>query len=127
MTLDRIRAAICVLPGILMLASACERQSPDGPQSGQWDPGAGRAAIEKFGCNTCHVIPGVSGPRGLVGPPLTAWSRRVYIAGEFPNEPATLVRWIIDPPALVPGTAMPAIGVSEMDARNIAAYLYTLE
>ena len=49
-----------------------------------------------------------------------------YIAGRIPNQPANLVRWLQDPPALKPDTAMPSLGVSEEEARHMAAYLYTL-
>jgi hypothetical protein len=75
----------------------------------------------------CHIIPGVRGARGRVGPPLDAYSRRVYVAGKFPNTPQVLVRWIQDAPSLAPRTAMPAIAMPEAQARNMAAYLYTLD
>ena len=38
-----------------------------------------------------------------------------------------MVRWIRDAPSLSPGTAMPAMPVSDAQARDIAAYLYTLD
>lgn len=90
-------------------------------------PERGRVAIDAYGCGACHMIPGVDGAVGLVGPPLVAWSRRTVIAGELPNTPENLVRWIMHPQAVEPGTAMPNLGVSEADARAIAAYLATLE
>ena len=89
-------------------------------------PDAGRVALEAYDCGVCHRIPGVRGARGVVGPPLTAFGRRIYVAGRFPNDEATLARWIVDPPALAPSTAMPAVGVSEQDARDMAAYLQRL-
>jgi cytochrome c1 len=72
------------------------------------------------------VIPGVPAARGLVGPPLTAWASRAFIAGQLPNRPEHLVRWIQNPQAVEPRTAMPDLGVSLADAQDIAAYLYTL-
>ena len=87
---------------------------------------AGRRALEAYDCGVCHRIPGVRGARGTVGPPLADFGRRVYVAGRFPNDEATLVRWIVHPPALAPGTAMPAVGVRERDARDMAAYLHRL-
>ncbi len=72
------------------------------------------------------MIPGVNGARGKVGPPLTDWSERVYIAGQVPNSTDFLVRWLEMPQAIEPGTAMPNLRVTEGDARDIAAYLYTL-
>jgi cytochrome c len=88
------------------------------------DPG--QAALERFECGACHVIPGVSGARGQVGPPLDQYGRRVYIAGKLPRDEALLARWIADAPSLSPGTAMPKIDMTEAEARAMAAYLYRL-
>ena len=90
------------------------------------DPQAGRTAIAKYDCGVCHTIPGLNGARGTVGPPLTEFGRRSLIAGSLPNRPDMLTRWIRNPPALEPDTAMPNMGISEQEARDIAAYLYTL-
>jgi cytochrome c len=90
------------------------------------DPQAGRAALRSYGCTSCHTVPGVRGARALVGPPLTRWSQRRYVAGRAVNDPETLMRFIRDPQAVSPGTAMPELGVTAEDARHIAAYLYTL-
>jgi len=90
------------------------------------DAGAGRAAIENHQCGACHEIPGVADAAGRVGPPLTAYGRRVYLAGKFPHEPDALARWIRDAPSMEPRTAMPATGVTEAEARDIAAYLLRL-
>jgi cytochrome c len=87
----------------------------------------GRQALINYGCVACHTIPGVRGADNHVGPPLTAWSRRVYIAGLMPNEPDALIAWIRDPQSIEPGTAMPNLGVTEVDARHMATYLYTLD
>lgn len=88
------------------------------------DADRGRAALARYECGVCHVIPGVPDAVGKVGPALNQYSRRSYVAGKFPNDPATLVRWIVDPPAMAPQTAMPAIAMSDRDARDMAAYLY---
>jgi len=90
------------------------------------DPKAGRAALERYQCGACHAIPGVAGATGLVGPPLSRYSKRVYLAGKFPQEPALLAKWIQDAPSLAPQTAMPNVGVSAGEARDMAAYLYQL-
>ena len=90
------------------------------------DPDRGGAAIRRYGCGACHVIPGVRAARGSVGPPLDGFASRVYLAGKFPNQPDHLLSWLRDPPAMAPQTAMPAL-VEEQSARDIAAYLYTLE
>ena len=83
-------------------------------------------AIRRHGCGSCHEIPGVKGASGLVGPPLVHWRRRSFIAGELANTPDNLMRWLRDPKAVEPGTDMPALGVTDLEARDITAYLYTL-
>ncbi len=92
------------------------------------DPEIGRAIMADagYGCGGCHVIPGVRGALGTAGPPLTAYALRGYVAGQVPNRPGALVAWLVDPPAIAPGTAMPATGLDEAGARHVAAYLYTL-
>lgn len=90
------------------------------------DPRLGRDAMRDFGCISCHSIPGVTGADAWVGPPLDKWAERRYIAGRVPNEPDTLIRFLIDPKYVDPESAMPVTGVSEEEARHIAAYLYTL-
>ena len=88
--------------------------------------GQGRALLSQFQCGVCHAIPGVEAARGATGPDLALFARRSYIAGQLPNTPEKLVQWIVDPPAMSPGTLMPNVGVSAEDARHMAAYLYTL-
>jgi cytochrome c2 len=90
------------------------------------DPGRGAKLIVQYSCSACHTVPGIRRARGRVGPPLDFFAERTYIGGDLPNTPDTLVRWIMDAPGLIPATAMPRLGVSEADARDIAAYLYTL-
>jgi len=90
------------------------------------DAKRGAAAIGRYGCGTCHVIPGVSGAVGKVGPPLTGIGARVYLAGELQNTPDNMMRWIRNPQGVNPKTLMPNVGVTEQDARDIAGYLYTL-
>jgi cytochrome c2 len=90
------------------------------------DPDRGKVAIRNFGCGACHMIPGVADAQGTVGPPLLYFGRRVFIAGEVPNTSAFLVQWIEAPQSIEPATAMPNLGVTESQARDIAAYLYTL-
>ncbi len=86
----------------------------------------GGQVIASKGCGSCHTIPGIKGARGLVGPPLTSFGRRTFIGGELPNKPENLVRWVRSPRSVEPGTAMPNLGLTEQQARDVAAYLYTL-
>ena len=87
----------------------------------------GIALIETAGCGSCHIIPGIENARGLVGPPLNHMSRRTIIAGLLQNTPANMITWLRAPQSIVPGNAMPDLGLTEQQARDITAYLYTLE
>ena len=87
----------------------------------------GAALISWYGCGACHSIPGIPGADALVGPPLDHLAHRGYLAGVLHNTPDNLILWIRDPQKFVPGNAMPALGIDERDARDIAAYLYTIE
>ena len=90
------------------------------------DPYSGRDKIAKYGCDTCHTIPGIATANATVGPPLTAIARRVYLAGHIQNTPENMMRWIQHPHTYERQTAMPEMGVSPQDSRDIVAYLYTL-
>ncbi|WP_332608184.1 c-type cytochrome [Achromobacter sp. ESBL13] len=90
------------------------------------DAKAGRAALQQYLCVTCHAIPGVPGARHYVGPSLDGMADRSRIAGVVPNSPDYMQRWLMDPQGIKPGTAMPALGLREQDARDIAAFLQTL-
>jgi Cytochrome c2 len=87
----------------------------------------GRIDILRYGCAGCHTISGIPRADGLVGPPLTTLSQRVYIAGMLKNTPDNIVRWIVNPREINPQTAMPVTGISQAEARDVAAYLYTLD
>jgi cytochrome c2 len=91
------------------------------------NPALGPDKIRKYGCYSCHTIAGVTGANGLVGPPLTGIRERVFIAGELPNTPENITNWIQHPRQFEPHTAMPEMGVTDQDSRDIAAYLYTLQ
>ena len=91
------------------------------------DPENGRLLLRQFPCGSCHSIPGVANARGKVGPPLDRVAKRVYLAGVLPNTPANMQAFIRDPRIADPRTAMPDLGVTEAHARDMVAYLYTLE
>ncbi len=114
--------------GACLLGSGCTggRQLQPYTVATGGDAYQGKKVIEEKGCGSCHTIPGIYTARGVVGPPLFFFSRRTMIAGELPNTPDNLVRWIKDPKLVEPGTAMPDLGLTDSEARDVAAYLYTL-
>lgn len=114
---------------VVALLGGCERRKSEERATaltGGGNPHAGRQAIRKYGCQTCHTIHGVPGARGMVGPPLDTVGNRYVIAGELPNTPENLMHWIQHPHQVEPHTMMPEMGVTEQDSRDIAAYLYSL-
>ena len=86
----------------------------------------GKQVIAQYKCGSCHIIPGIHSANGVFGPPLTDWASRGMIAGDFPNNPKTLVRWLQSPTSMKPATAMPDLGLSKKQARDVALYLETL-
>jgi cytochrome c2 len=114
-----------LVAGALALALLAGCQDKHTAGSVQGDPERGRIALTQHACRACHMIPGVTGPETYVGRPLEDLAERRFIAGSLPNTQANLVRWIRNPQAIDPQTAMPALGVSERDALDMSAWLLT--
>lgn len=108
-----------------LLAAGCVKEPAIAVAGG--DPARGKTLVDRYGCVACHYIPGAANQGANVGPPLTKIAHRGYIGGVIPNTPDHMVRWLQDPPAIDPRSAMPNMGISEAEARDIAAWLYTLE
>jgi cytochrome c len=115
-----IAASLACAPG-----SSPRAESPALASAGS--PSAGRDAIIVNGCGSCHRIPGIPNADSLVGPPLDSWSGRSFIAGTLPNSQENLQRWLADPQAIRPGSAMPDLDLSDDEVADIAAYLFTLD
>ena len=121
----RTASRTALLASLAVVLSAC---GSGAETSGATASGAenGRLLLRQFGCGRCHEIPGVADAKGRIGPPLGDVGRRIYLAGRLPNTPQNMVRFIREPQAVKPGTAMPDLGVSEPHARDMVAYLRTL-
>jgi len=112
---------------LVVLSSACRSNvRKEAAELTGGDPDRGVNAIGRYGCAACHTIPGIKRGDGQVGPPLDRMAGRYYLAGRLQNTPGNMVRWIQHPQQVEQGTAMPEMGVTDSDARDIAAYLYTL-
>ncbi len=118
----------CLVPAYLAaMLGVCQNQPADpAKRVVEGDPAAGRAAIMETGCGVCHVIPGIPGAHGAVGPSLELFAHRSFVGGVAPNRPAVLARWVRDAPSIAPETAMPQLPLDEQESLDIAAYLYTL-
>jgi cytochrome c1 len=113
------------LIAIALLVCAC-RENETARELTGGDAERGRALMQQYGCGACHEVKGVRGANGLIGPPLSNIGSRTYLAGQLPNNPDNLIRWIREPQIVEAGTAMPNLNVTQQDARDIAAFLYTL-
>jgi cytochrome c len=89
------------------------------------DPARAPGIIRRYGCAGCHTIPGISGGDGKVGGPLADIKSRVYVGGVITNTADNLIAWIVTPQTFSPRSAMPATGISEAEARDVATYLYS--
>ena len=79
----------------------------------------GVKVILQRGCGSCHTIPNIPGAAGTIGPNLAGDrpEERKIAGGAVPNNsPADLAEWILDPPSLKPGTAMPKLGLAPDEA-----------
>jgi cytochrome c len=119
--------AVIVIASILALQGCDHEGRQTASRMTGGNPSAGKQKIECFGCAACHEIPGVDIARGRVGPSLEHIRSRSYLAGKLPNSPQSMVAWIQKPQDYLPHTAMPNMGISEADARDITAYLYSLD
>jgi cytochrome c2 len=90
------------------------------------DVDRGKIAVARYGCGACHAIEGVPGAQGDVWPSLDGIAERTEIAGKLSNRPDNMIRWIREPQQVAPGNGMPNLGVDDRDARDMAAYLYTM-
>ena len=115
---------------LLALSTACTQAGVSEDEASALTRGGraerGKVWLQEYGCGGCHEIPGIPGARGRVGPPLGEVATRLFIAGAMPNQPSNLIAWIQDPPAIDSSTAMPNVGLNQAQARDVAAYLYTL-
>ncbi len=108
------------------LASGCAKEEPASRVVGG-DPERGRLLVQQYQCAACHFIPEVQGPNGDAGPSLESMGRLSYIAGSIPNQPENMIRFLQNPPAVKPGTLMPALGITDDEARHMAAFMYSLK
>jgi len=80
------------------------------------DAMAGEKLYRDLACEACHKIKGKGGEGG---PDLTHTGAKWDAEWHFKH--------LKDPQALVPGSTMPNMGLSDEDARALAAYMSTLK
>jgi cytochrome c len=105
---------------------ACQSEEPDDVEVEGGDPDRGVELIYAYECGSCHHIPGIEGSEGTEAPGLQLWRTRAFVAGAAPNNPENVIAFLMEPESVLPGSAMPDLGISEEEARHIAAYLFTI-
>lgn len=109
-----------------VLAAGCDGPPDRTPTLGDADVDRGRRVVVEKGCGACHAFPDVPWPRGALGPGLEAFGRQGLIAGQLPNQPGVLMDFVRNAPALLPGTGMPGVAMTDQEARDVTAYLLQL-
>jgi cytochrome c2 len=112
----------CMLAGLL---AGCDKQPPASEPITGGNPRVGQQLIARYGCGACHEIKGIAHADSKVGSSLKEIRDSSYVGGVVPNSAGNLMQWIMHPRALSPRTAMPELGVTPSEARDIAAYLYS--
>lgn len=78
------------------------------------------------GCGTCHTLPGVSSGTFPGAPNLNNVTLRPTLAGEaIQASPENMKRWIMDPPAMKERAAMPKLQLTDQEAQDLTAFLYS--
>jgi len=109
------------------------------PEPALWLAGAdaarGRELLDVKGCGLCHRMTGVAPLQGAmlpVGVTVSDIARAVRLAPDlrFTRDrwtPSSLVAWLVDPQKVKTDTPMPKMGLSDVEARSIAAYVLTAQ
>lgn len=111
--------------GIVLLLAACARKESSPAVSG--NPEHGKDLVTQYGCTSCHIVPGIDGPKGMVGPSLEHVASRQIIAGHVTNTAPAMSAYLQNPQSADPQNVMPNLGLKPDEARDITAYLYTLK
>jgi len=110
---------------LLALVACSNPRFQDAARATGGDPVRGREDTVRYGCPSCHEIPDIPTARSRVGPSLRNIVAQQYLAGQLPNTPDNMARWIRSPQEFRPGSAMPNMGLNDSEARDITAYLYS--
>lgn len=93
------------------------------------DPARGQSVFMHSPCVTCHTIAGTPAQGAVAPRPLTRFATYPTIANVdgLTNNADNLRRWLRNPHALKPNTAMPNLNLSAQDIEDLTAYLLTLK
>ena len=99
---------------------------PLGPKMPVGTPARGRAVYQAKGCGACHVYTGVTDALPIEADRLEARQLQLAVDLRFTRErfePAELVPWLLSPRHHKFDAAMPELGLTYQDARDLAAFM----
>ena len=123
------KVVLLLFVSLTIVSCAREQATPPAPAAATTvagNAGRGRELLTTYGCTSCHIIPGVEGPRVMLGPPLQNVGTRPSINLKIPNNPENMALWLRNPQSLDPDATMPDLGVTPVDAADMTAYLFSL-
>jgi cytochrome c len=120
-------AILTAFSSLIGIAACSTAQNQSEPPTTKAQVEHGKYLVLFHGCETCHDIPDIHGVRGSIGPSLKHFATKYYLAGELPNSPENLRRWIQHPHSINSRTVMPDMNVTDDDAADIALFLETLQ
>jgi cytochrome c2 len=86
-----------------------------------------KVLLKTKACGSCHIIPGVEGAYGKVGPTLKGLRERVRIVdGTMENNTKNLKAWLKNPKSIKSGTLMPNMGLTDDEIEIVIEYLNML-
>ena len=86
-----------------------------------------KALLKTKACGSCHIIPGVEGAYGKVGPTLRGLrDRERIVAGTMENNTENLKAWLKNPKTIKSGTLMPNMGLADDEIEIVIEYLNKL-
>ena len=82
--------------------------------------------FETKGCKGCHIVTGIPGAVGQIGPKLDGLGNKARIAGgKLKNNRKNLAKWLRNP-KLIKVTMMPNTGLSEEEIEILVDFFDTL-
>lgn len=122
--------ALMAFPAIVMEAAEFDEWlvARGRPSAGVAAAGAGQDLFRREGCGDCHRVDGTA-EQGTSGPDLSHIGARLTVgAGLLKNDLEGLMRFIVHPASVKPGSHMPAYtGMSSEDREAIAVWLKGLQ
>ncbi len=118
-----LQATAGAAPALAQPAQAIGRDT-QGDDKGLLD---GRVLLQQYNCSSCHMITEIPSAKHDVGPSLVGITRQSFLVGKLEMNRQNLIRWLMHPQQIKPGSAMPDLDVSRAHAAAMVEYLYRVD